>query len=119
MKKKHLSLLCLLLLLPGVVFGSDLITRDMIQNGTDFSSFRCGRQRVRMGDSMQDVRHKCGEPQRETRIHGEPYPIWLYRLEGSDHVFVIVFGSSNLRVRRIHRARCPNTRSGSGCPLGI
>ena len=119
MKTKLICLVFFLLIVPGTSFGSDFITRDMIQNGKDISIFRCGRQRVRMQDFMHEVRQKCGDPQRETMIQGEPYPIWLYRLEGSDHVFVIVFGIGDQRVRRIHRARCPVGRSGSGCPLGI
>ena len=112
---KKLLFTWILLTISGVAFGSDTITRDMIRQGTDFSTMRCGRERVRMQDFMHEVRSKCGDPALETRIQGEPYPIWVYRFGRSDNVYLVVFGDQ--RVRRIHMTRCPV--SGSGCQLGI
>ena len=86
------------------ILGADYITRDMIPPGSDVSTVRCDGGIVSTGDFSRDVLQKCGEPIRETRILGEPYRIWVYRLGQSDQVYYLAFIHDKLQ--RIYDVKC-------------
>ncbi len=86
------------------IVGADYMTRDMIPKGTDVSSIRCYGRVVSIGDLSRDVLQKCGEPIRKTRILDEPYRVWVYRLDQSDHVYYLAFLQEKLQ--RVYHVKC-------------
>lgn len=112
MKIKIFFVVFTLLLLPGVVLGAGSITLDMIPRGTDFSSVKCDGGTVYREDLARDVVERCGEPDKVTRIHDEPYRIWVYRFDQSDYIYILAF--MHEKIQRIYRAKCP--QGNSGCP---
>ena len=104
MKLKVFIMIITFLACSLFVVGADYMTRDMIPEGSDVSTFRCSNRVVSNGDSSRDVLKKCGDPIRETRILDEPYRIWIYRFDQSN--FINYLGFLNDKLQRIYTVRC-------------
>ena len=86
------------------LIGADYLYRDQIPRGSDVTSVRCGGRIVRTGDLMRDVRDRCGEPMRETRMANEPHAVWIYRFGQSN--FIHYFAFIHERLQRIFMVAC-------------
>ena len=99
-------LLNITMILMSSIFllGTDVLFRDQIPSGSDLSSIRCGGRIVRTGDLMRDVRERCGEPMRETRMANDPHTVWIYRFGQSN--FIHYFAYIHERLHRIYQVSC-------------
>ena len=99
-------LLNITMILMSSIFllGTDVLFRDQIPSGSDLSSIRCGGRIVRTGDLMRNIRERCGDPMRETRMANEPHEVWIYRFGQSN--FIHYFAFIHERLQRIYKVSC-------------
>ena len=84
--------------------GADYLYRGQIPSGSDLTNIRCSGRIVRTGDLKRDVRDRCGEPMRETRMANEPHEVWVYRFGQSN--FIHYFAFIHQRLQRIYQVSC-------------
>ncbi len=102
--KRLLGIVFIILILSIFLIGADTLRRDQIPSGSDLTNIRCAGRIVRTGDLMRDVRDRCGEPMRETRMANEPHEVWIYRFEQSN--FIQYFAFIHQRLQRIYQVSC-------------
>jgi hypothetical protein len=103
-KMNLLLKLITLLLFSLFLIGADYLQRDQISRGSDVTSVRCDGRIVRTGDLMREIRDRCGEPLRQTRVANEPHEVWIYRFGQSN--FIHYFAFIHERLQRIYMVAC-------------
>jgi hypothetical protein len=103
-KKTHFGKVLIILIFSIFLTGADYLRRDQIPSGSDLRSIRCDGRIVRTGDLMRDVRDRCGDPMRETRMANEPHTVWIYRFGQSN--FIHYFAFIHERLQRIFKVSC-------------
>jgi hypothetical protein len=101
---KHIknSIFVLLFLFACPAFSQPLTDQDRVRFYDDNSNVRCSGSLVSIGTFQPDVLEKCGEPIRKTYAQGEPFKVWIYRVDN----LVYYLGFINGRLERIKSTRC-------------